>query len=242
MYRHVCSMCVAVAALAGSASASTIQMKYDSLLHGSATPTVKVTASSPFLAGNKASLTVYAGPLLHQTKLGNGVLAQTSGKTIATFCTELSQTVKSSWTTFEAIDLQEAPKPAAGPLGMGMSAASADAIRVLWASVGDAKFTNPLIGAAFQIAIWEIVYDGAENFDLGNGHVKFSNSAAVIAEANNLFNTHLASISEHSHRQGGLIALSSDSGQDQLFVIPLPSHGAMAMVGLMGLGAIRRRR
>lgn len=238
-------VCIAVLAAASTVTASTIEGKYTGLALGNQTHTVTVKGS--VISGN-----VYAGPLNH---FFQGAGSMFHNQTIATFCTELTQSVKTSFVPYELIALELAPRPYVGG-NHGMGQAKADAIRLLWAGVGSSAFTDGLTAAGFQIAIWEIVYDfdgsSRSSFDVNTGNVRFENAkingvnSAAIAKASELFNLFVWESGAPGMRNGamehGLAVMSSEQGQDQIVVIPLPAQGLMAGVGLLGLAARRRRR
>lgn len=107
-----------------------------------------------------------------------------------------------------------------------------------WAS------TNASTAAAFQSAIWEIVYETAGSYDLGNGNMKFgvagSNSALAtdLAFANGLF-TGLGSVNALYSSQ----VLYSRSAQDFLVMTPVPEPEgyALAFAGLACVGLFGRK-
>ncbi|MBZ0171753.1 MAG: hypothetical protein K8E66_05185, partial [Phycisphaerales bacterium] len=97
---------------------------------------------------------------------------------------------------------------------------------------------NREAAVAFQAMIWEIVYDfdgSEESLDLNSGSVRISMIRAPLFET-----------MKGSAMRGGpgssLEILTSEHFNDTLRLIPLPSGGAMAGLGLAGLIALRRRR
>lgn len=153
------------------------------------------------------------------------------------YCIELTQTLAFNTTyEFTLANLEDAPVPATPPYGVPMGAAKADAIRELWGRFWSPAFTNQ-DSAAFQLAIWEIVYDGPNGANTGTGVVNlFSNiNPATITQAN----TWLAALDGTGPRANYLQALTSDEFQDQ--IIPTPGAGVLALGGVL-LSAGRRRK
>lgn len=85
---------------------------------------------------------------------------------------------------------------------------------------------------AFQMAVWEIVYDNGT--DVNAGQFQIRNAATEQA----LANAWLQSIDGMGPMMGGLFVLSSADAQDQI----VPGPGSLALMGVSGLLASRRRR
>ncbi len=185
---------------------------------------------------------VFAGQLYHQMSDGTGAASGLNGEYI-TFCTEIVQTVSMNATEFELVALENAPNT--GPMG----ATKAQAIRDIFAYANGSQYTSNSDGdnknfvAAFQIAIWEIVYDydgtlgslDVEKGDLTVTDIHRSNlSDGIVDHLIDLFgNVGVGS------DMPGLFAVTSASFQDQLVMIPLPAPLAM---GALGLAAVIWRR
>jgi hypothetical protein len=104
--------------------------------------------------------------------------------------------------------------------------------------------------AAFQLVIWELAFEdagvlaaaaGGPNYNslVANDDFKVNNSINASVAAN--FNTFFG-WAFNGDTLGGLRAMSSQTAQDQLIVIPLPTGGVMALAGLVGIAGVRRRR
>ncbi len=198
---------------------------------------VKVT-----LNGNTSN--VFSGQLFHNISgtLDDGTVLD---GTYTTFCTELSQYTNSNTNPFEVVDVEDAPVP--GPMG----AVKAQAITDLYAYAGGLQLQNSGNGgtnnfaSAFQIAIWEVVYDydGTEaslGVTTGDLLVKSSNSnplySGVQAHLDDLFSAiGMNAVIDDLH------ALVNDSYQDQIIIVPLPASLLMGTAGL-GLIWLRRRK
>ncbi len=95
--------------------------------------------------------------------------------------------------------------------------------------------------AAFQIAIWEIVYETGNAYDLGAGSAKFFGGSAASSGALTLATNWLGALS--GVKQGvNLTVLESRGHQDQVTPVPEPSTYVLMAAGLLGIGFIARRR
>lgn len=168
-----------------------------------------------------------------------------------TFCIEFNQHINYNNTyTYDIVDVASAPKP--GLLvnnGNGMGSAKADALRELWgrhfASIG----TNSTMAAAFQIAVWEIVYDWGST-GLSSGIFRLNTTGDIATQAVSFLST-----LNGSGPKAYLIGMSSggaNGAQDQLTLgtpppptpspaVPLPT-AAVSGLGLMALSTLARRK
>lgn len=236
--RFVSGVAVALVCAAG-AHADTVDLK---LLGTAAGKTVKITHN-----GNTKS--VFAGQLRHQFSNGVGLGAQFNGEYL-TFCTEITQHATSSIKTYNVVDPEVVSLP---PIGSFKS----DALRNLYSFVGDAPTTvgaNADFAAAFQIAVWEIVYDfssieGASSLDVADGAFTAvnTNNTALSATIMGHLATFFAAALSSPIQSYTLYGLENDTAQDQLIavpigdIVPLPTAGLMGLAG-MGVLAARRRR
>lgn len=205
-----------------------------------------LVSASPARAGYVTAEFLGVGPGLNVGYTLNGVHSNTSAgqfqwKTIAsdagfsgqfhTFCIDLTQSISMGNTyTYNLVNIDLAPDPGTGTGGSGvdgpMGLNKAQQLRELWN-----KF-HPLIGndnlksAAFQIAVWDIVYD---DFTADAG------AAATLA------NTWLISLNGlHDKNECALIALSDPRLQDQVTChdpheTPVPPTLALAGIGILSL-------
>lgn len=166
------------------------------------------------------------------------------------FCIELTQQVDfEDSTDYEIAALTTVPSPNGG-LG-AMSEGQAAALSALVANFWEIASTGGRTKAsAFQLAAWEIVYEGDDVAygDAGDLITGLSVSDGWFQSSGhegsaNLANTWLASLVNNGIA-AGIVGYTSTSAQDQigLSVVPLPAPIAMAAVGLVGVAAIRRRR
>ena len=118
---------------------------------------------------------------------------------------------------------------------MGMS--KADYLRKLCALHAD-DVVDGNSGAAFQTAVWDIVYDA--NFKVTDGMFKASGAPTALAQA---WLTDVKT-STSAYTPASLIALRNPTVQDQITVAttPLPSVAVGGLTLLGSLGLKRRQR
>jgi hypothetical protein len=95
--------------------------------------------------------------------------------------------------------------------------------------------------AAFQLAIWEAVYDTAPG-DFSSGQFQIASTTAGILAQANAYLVGAAALPNGSYRTQDLFAFTSDRGQDLVTAVPEPSSYAMLLAGLAGIGFVARRR
>jgi MYXO-CTERM domain-containing protein len=192
---------------------------------------------------------VFAGQLKHDYSNGTGRAAGLSG-TLITYCTDLLEETSKKANRFDLVDTADAPSPAMGQ-------ARADALSEIYVFAGGAQNAAGAdrdFAAAFQLAVWEIVFDyddsaGRSSLDIESGMFEAyrtngsSLTSGVQAHLETLFDA-IGTIGLGAE-QAGLYALVNDGTQDQLIemaVVPLPGAAAMGLAGLAGLAGVRRRR
>lgn len=207
--------------IAGSASAAFVTMTLDSV-----NPKQSISTTRN---GGSSWQTLSAGRFNWHGTITNPTGLQGN---FAAFCIELTQSVSvgSTYSSYEAIQLAAAPQPAASPYApMGVD----DARRIsdLWEK-HYSSLTTANDFAAFQLCIWEIVYDSGE--DLSSGNFRMRNNNTV----KNLGQSWLDGINDNAPIASYLYALSHPNKQDML----VPTPGAAGLMALGVVVAVRRKR
>jgi hypothetical protein len=196
-----------------------------------------------------------AGAELWHKVSGTGSVAQ--GTDFKTYCIEVFQDVyltsPASSYLFDFYGLSDAPKPGEGVTGLGsgtgMGSTKAALISELWGR----DYTNALSSAAneaaFQLAIWKIVYEtplgGSLNLTLNTGN--FQALSTTNSSIRSTSQTYLNGL-DGKGTMASLLALSSPDYQDQITdmvppptTTPLPSALSSGL-GLLAIAAVFHRR
>lgn len=182
-----------------------------------------------------------------------------AGGILAGFCVDLGQYVTTGSSAFTLVDLDDAPQPST-VLSHPMGSAKAALLSDYWYRYGPvfgsatwAGYTDAGHAQAFQIGIWEIIYEDAGNpLDVAAGQLRFKTSAITDLS---MLNGWLASVDGSNASLVDLRALVNGSHQDVLVQLSVPTPqppthevpepmtvGAVA-AGVAGLaGYLRRRR
>ncbi|MCC6284073.1 MAG: hypothetical protein IT439_02040 [Phycisphaerales bacterium] len=226
--------CVGIAA--GIASADTVNLRFDGTGAGRS---VNITFGED-------QMNVFAGQLRHTFTGGTGIMEGHDGAQI-TFCTDLTQRVDRHGTLYRVEDLTNMPDaPNIDP----MSSDQAQLLKRLYA-YADGDQSSVEVGnayaAAFQLMVWEIVWDFAPGELTSDLSLAVGDFTARKTDGNTLDNDVLdafADLRDGIAHVGGLqnlVGLASECAQDQLFVVPTPGTGMLAAMSLL-LAAPRSRR
>lgn len=159
------------------------------------------------------------------------------------FCIELRQNVTDpSVFTVGSVDTAPDPDYPTTDMMTGMGSQKANYLRELWGEfyddihVGTAAEQNTK-GAAFQLAVWNIVYDTDQTTSSGTFYATTQLAAQTQA------NTWLQYIHTHDGAMANLIALKNPQGQDMITSFHMPTPAAAGMgLSCLGLALMRRRR
>lgn len=233
--------------LAGAARAGTVTATLDGV---SPSQIVGLSYNSQWL-GN-----AYAGALNWTGQQANGPGLDGS---FTTFCIDLTQDVYIGGTyTYDVADPSLAPNPLppTAPVGAtGMGAANLQRLQNLYALDYDSIGTDNDRGAAFQIAIWEVLFDTGQSHDVSTGQFAVSGASTNVINLANQFVADATSSDTLAFRNQ-LMALTSATAQDQLFIgppasiepgppltaVPTPAAAVGALPLLGALAAFKRKR
>jgi hypothetical protein len=224
IFGTVCALALAVPAWAG-----TVTMTFDGL---------PLSQPIDLIVGSK-TVSTHAG-ILHWTRTGGDHPGLPTGS-FATVCVEIDQFLRS--TTYDVINVEDGPKPGVA-LGAGpMGAAKADMLSKLWAAYWNDAQGDADKGAAFQLAVWGVVYsNGAPDLFSGDFRTTYANLAAApqwVQDAQGLLDS-IPGLTQTAP----LAILSSMRDQDQLVMVPVAEAVWMgfALLGAVGAYRLRKRR
>lgn len=166
---------------------------------------------------------------------------------LITFCMEVTQIVQSQ-ATYSMTDLADTP----GSISGGMGDYRAGLLQSLYDSHYDDALSSRTESSAFQMAVWEIVYEDdvsiGQNFTLdvsdGDGFQVSGGSVVQQHDGMNVSAVDLANAWLSDLSWTGvttLRGLKSTTGQDQITMIPLPAPIVLGGLGLISLPVLRRR-
>jgi len=96
-----------------------------------------------------------------------------------------------------------------------------------------------LDAAALGVAIWEVVYETSDNFDVTDGYFSITGNSDVAEAANDLLST----LPDNYETQWDMIVLHSQCIQDMIIpTSPIPEPATLTVLTLGALGLIIRRR
>ncbi|MCC7407314.1 MAG: hypothetical protein IT442_04535 [Phycisphaeraceae bacterium] len=226
---------VALAVWTGSAMAGTVDMKF--LGWAKDGGGAELQELFKYKVGSSSRET-QAG--IFQWQRVGGTQAGAPAGLFQTVCIELDQYVAS--TVYDVIAVEDGPKPGslltAGPMGV----AKADMLSKLWAAYWDVAQANSANAAAFQVSVWEIVYDG--DTDLASGDFRHNYGGGPLPAFVSTAQTWLDALPGLLD-ETELVALSNQRFQDQLTsVVPLTpaAWGGLALLAGLGIARLRKRQ
>jgi hypothetical protein len=215
-------------ALAMPAWAGTVTMTFDGLPLSNAVSVIVGATTVNTQAG-----------ILQWTRTGGDHPGLPSGS-FGSVCVEIDQFLRS--TTYDVINVEDGPKPGVA-LGAGpMGPAKANMLAKLWAAYWNDAQGDAAKGAAFQLAVWEVVYDGGTDLFDGDFQANYASLGAApqwVQDAQGLLDA-LPGLTATS----SLAILSSMRDQDQLVLVPVAQAVWMgfALLGTFGAHRLRKRR
>jgi hypothetical protein len=177
------------------------------------------------------------------------------------FCVDLNDSVAKGGTytyTLKTLDSSPNPYPE-NPTGGGMGAVRADALRRLWGTYRADVTADNIKAAAFQMAIWEIIFDtthipGAGTLPAqtmsvmnqdGAFYMEYGNSSSTSYKVAAKANFYLSNLYQSFSKIETNLAVMScgNDVQDQLVVMPMPAAacGGLLLFGVTA-GMKRTRR
>lgn len=232
--RALAAFVVAAGSLSAAVSADVVDMRY---LGKGAGHNVRVTNGSD-------SFNVFAGQLRHSFSNGTGLGEMLTGEMI-TYCIDLSQHVSSTTRNYSVLPVASAP--VGGAMGMDKARAVAALYDYALGVQLETSASND-IAASFQLALWEVIIDynpsiGAASLDITSGQFSATrtNGTALWSGVQNILDGFFSWTDNLSFDTTRYAAITNNSYQDQIVVVPAPGCAALAGMGL-GLVATRRRR
>lgn len=260
---------LAVTALsATSALAATVTTNYSGLRPNALAVRIAFNNTRDSAPGTQ-NYHVYAGQMNWSNSVGNGFSVPSS---FFTYCIEFTQNVKTSGsTTYTVENLADAPKPFGNPPGnpsagmgvengLGTTRKKDTLIRQLWNNFSTAAAATNTASAAFQLAIWKIIYEDSTSANaftnITVGNLRYTESDAnLISTANSYLSWLTNAANANASQAGGLVAFTNSQFQDQIFndtsggnppsfgATPIPLPASVAMGGsLFAFMLVRRGR
>jgi hypothetical protein len=193
--------------------------------------------------GGWSDLTTDSGLFLLNKTASTGTGSLIENGIIGGFCMDLPEYLASGSKTYEVLDVAAGPTPTTF-LGSGMGAIKAAYLSELWGRYFDSAWmaggtytaAQNAQAAAFQAAIWEIIYEDMPMSSAG-WDVTIDGTAGDkgfrAANLNyTLANSWLVSLTG-TYQGANLAGLSSNGTQDVLIAIPEPATVGLLAVGLL---------
>lgn len=225
--RHLLAAAVTGISLMGAANAATINTTYQ-------------VSGNPFGTENLQERVTVASPGYNgSTRAGEFQMTGDNGfGDFAAFCVDIFQYLRGN-DTYET------------PVTLFNASIEGNIDRLFTSVYADVDTAQE--AAAFQVSLWEIIYDDGAGFDLDSGSFSTSNNAGVEALAGTYLNG-LGTASTGSYEIAYLFSAQGQDlvtatprtgtsvGQSNMSPIPLPATGLMLLGGLGGFAALRRKK
>ena len=174
-----------------------------------------------------------------------------NGETTYTWCAQLYQGVTAGNNYyFDTVALEQAPQtpPAPGPMGVGRATVLRDAMSRFLQS--DGRVASGLGSATAATAAlcalsWEIIHENfnTQDAETVRSRIDLSKGAfrtVLSGESAAIFAAMVSNIGNGGYRDVAAEGWTSPTAQDQFRMVPTP--GSLAILGLAGIAALRRRR
>mgnify|MGYP006293167773 CR=1 FL=1 len=252
--REILAGATAIAAMAGSALAADINMTFDNIQGQNVT--VNYNGDRGSTISGQATVAGRFQWSVNSGSAGNFG----AGDTMYTFCTEITEYVQQGNSyNYDEMSLGNLPTPPDNELEP-MGGFRAGLMSELYsnhffeaAGLNGHSFNNQK-AAAFQLAVWEVVYQDADSgnetslsslndmtLDVTSADGGGFWATGIASATQNLANTWLSELVGNTGVGDGMIGLGSDGNQDQVTMVPLPAPAMLAAVGLGGVIIGRKR-
>lgn len=231
MIRSIIAGTVVAIACGSSLAASTVEMRRIDRGYGKE---IKIIHES-------GTFDAFAGEIVHEFQNGVGLGAQFNGKTMATYCVEVTQSVTNEFRTYDVTDeVGTIPDPA---MGEDRADALNDMFAMLLEKRAEGVFNDDW-AAAFQVAVWDVVYDydaevGRASLSVSTGDMmaRKTNNDPLSLSVRNKIDVFFDAIGV-AESNFNIIGFHHDGKQDQ--IVPTPGTLALGSLGLLLVG--RRRK
>lgn len=220
------AMCLLTLGLSSAAQADVI------LSFQGTTPSQDV----PLTANGVMFGTMPVGPFMFETQPGSDLFSGT----VRAFCADLFQGVSVGTTyNYQPVSIASLPD-------FGGSAEKVNLVQRLFDNYYDIA-TDATNGGAFQLVLWEILYDDANNLDIDSGNlfVPGNSSLSSVTTARSWINQLSGPTDPNYVPVLELTGLFSKSAQDQITVTPptnpIPAPAGLVL-GLFGASVLGLRR
>lgn len=223
MLKILRSAALAVFAFGSVAQAATVTLTYNG---GTASGSAKITASPVTPVGGFGTYGAWGFKMTDSTK----TLGDADGKFIA-WCLDVSQ-----WLSGGTFDITTAP------FTDTFFISTARVQRVFNANYAGLNTSNSTQAAAFQVALWNAIYDkdwsaAGGDFTVASGLVQ-DQANAYLAAAKNLGGPHRYNLTFLQHTGAGQNLVTATPTTP----VPLPAGLPLLLAGLGALALVRRRK